>query len=309
MKIKVIILSSIVGILLLSGCNQTPSPTQSIDNPIETNVTISTDTDSIPETDITMEPEPTEPLIASINNEGIWLRDFEEEIQRYLSAAEKLQKEIDNEQARTTVLDTMIDTVLLAQGARDAGFTIDQQSYDGKLQSLIVDVGSESQFQQWLIDNKYSPESFERIYKLQLEAAWMRDVIINKVPTRAEQIRARQILVSGKTLADSIYSQLQNGADFDYYAWGYDQLAGGELGWFPRGYLILPQIEEAVFNLQPGEYTEVIESVYGFHIVQVLERELDRELTQDALIQKQREALMEWLTEQKSLSLIEITQG
>jgi len=86
-------------------------------------------------------------------------------------------------------------------------------------------------------------------------------------------------------------------------------LAGGELGWFPRGYLILPQIEEAVFNLQPGEYTEVIESVYGFHIVQVLERELDRELTQDALIQKQREALMEWLTEQKSLSLIEITQG
>ena len=81
------------------------------------------------------------------------------------------------------------------------------------------------------------------------------------------------------------------------------------MGWFPRDYLVLPQIEEAVFILQPGEYSPVIESNYGYHIVQVMERELDRELTQDALLQKQRLTLMDWLESQKASSSVILSQN
>ncbi|MBW6472993.1 MAG: peptidylprolyl isomerase [Anaerolineaceae bacterium] len=294
----------IISFLVLTGCNtiQTPLPPDNLTP--DPGILIRTETNVVPEESPTLVPTPSVPMIATINDEGIWLSDFEDEVQRYLTAATNLEKEVDENQAREIVLETMTDTLLLAQGARTAGFNLDQDSYVRKLENLVMESAGENQFQQWLLDHHYSPESFERLYRLQIEATWMRDNLISQVPTRVEQIRARQILVSSKTLADDIYNQLQNGADFDYYAWGYDQLAGGELGWFPRGYLVLPQIEEAVFNLQPGEYSQVIESTYGYHIVQVMEYELDRELTQDALLQKQRFTLIAWLKDQKENSSI-----
>jgi parvulin-like peptidyl-prolyl isomerase len=72
---------------------------------------------------------------------------------------------------------------------------------------------------------------------------------------------------------------------------------------------VLPQIEEVVFNLQPGEYSHVIESTYGYHIVEVMEREFDRELTQDALLKKQRLTLMAWLVDQKANSSVILSQN
>lgn len=299
----------IISFLVLTGCttNQTPLPSENLTP--DPGILLSTETIVVPVEPSTQVPTPSEPMIATVNDEGIWLSDFEDEVARYVEAATKLGKEVDENQAREIVLETMTDTLLLAQGARASGFLLDEVSYTRKFDNLVIESGGENQFQQWLLDNHYSPESFERLYKLQIEAAWMRDYLISQVPTRAEQIRARQILVSSKTLADDIYNQLQNGADFEYYAWGYDQLAGGELGWFPRDYLVLPQIEEVVFNLQPGEFSQVIESTYGYHIVEVMERELDRELTQDALIQKQRLALIAWLSDQKANSSVILSQN
>jgi peptidyl-prolyl cis-trans isomerase C len=296
--------SFIILVIFITGCNQTQS-TSTPENTIEIpEIKDGTETVASSTITITVEPTPSEPLVVTVNDEGIWLSDYETEVQRYLDAAENLDKEVDENLAKELVLDTMIETVLLAQGARDAGFILDQETSKKKLELLVIDTGGESQFLQWINQNNYSQENFERIYKLQIEAVWMRDQIISQVPTRAEQIRARQILVSSQTLAENIFNEIENGAEFDYYSWGYDQLSGGELGWFPRGYLILPEIEAAVFDLQPGEHTDVIQSTYGFHIVQVMERDLDRVLTQDALLQKQRIALESWLSEKKANSTI-----
>lgn len=295
--------------VLLVGCaNSVPGSTP---NGGQSNST-TTETPAIENTIIptfTIEPTPDVPFIAKINNEGIRLSDYEDEIQRYNAALVQMEKEPGDLETENIVLQSMIDTVLLAQAARGNGYTLDKGSFENRISTLIIDAGGETQFQQWLEDNFYSQESFQRLYQLDLEAVWMRDKIIGEVPLREEQIRARQILVSSRTLAEDIYRQLENGIEFDYYAWGYDQLSGGELGWFPRGYLILPQIEDAVFNLQPGEYTEVIESIYGFHIVEVMDRELDRQLTQDALIQKQKIALSNWLNAQRDKSSIILNQN
>jgi len=296
--------SFIILVIFITGCNQSQS-TSTLDNAIETPViTEGTETVMSPIITQTVEPTPSAPLVATVNDEGIWLTDYEAEVKRYTDAAINLNKEVDENLAKELVLDTMVETILLAQGAREAGFVLDQEILTKEMEQLIIDTGGESQFQQWLSQNNYSQESFERIYKLQIEAVWMRDHIISQVPTRAEQIRARQILVSSQTLANDIFNELEKGAAFDYYSWGYDLLSGGELGWFPRDYLILPEIEAAVFDLQPGEYTDVIQSTYGFHIVQVMEKDLDRVLTQDALLQKQRIALKSWLSEKKANSTI-----
>ena len=310
MKIRSLLLTSFfIVAFMLTGCNgnqQTATPDNAQVSPGDPEII---ETVSVPIPTSTLEPTPAEPMAAMINGERIWLSDFEAEIQRFMDAANNLEKEIDADQAKDIVLDTMVETILLAQGARASGFILDQETYLKKYDQLVINSGGEDLFQQWLTDNHYTQESFEHIYRLQIEAVWMRDTILSQVPVCAEQIRARQILVSSKTLAEDIYKQLQNGVDFEYYSWGYDLLSGGELGWFPRDYLILPQIEAAVFNLQPGDYTEVIESTYGYHIVQVMERELDRLLTQDALIQKQRIAIEAWLTDQKKKSTVILEQN
>ena len=52
----------------------------------------------------------------------------------------------------------------------------------------------------------------------------------------------------------------------------YDPITLGELGWVPRGYLLDPKADEAVFALQAGAYSDVIATDAGFHIFKALER-------------------------------------
>lgn len=49
---------------------------------------------------------------------------------------------------------------------------------------------------------------------------------------------------------------------------------GGELGFMGRGDLV-PEFEAAAFALRDGEISEVIETEYGFHIIQLIERRGD----------------------------------
>ena len=139
-----------------------------------------------------------------------------------------------------------------------------------------------------------------------IAAVWQRDQIINAVPETALQVHARQILVFDEESADEIYAQLESGADFATLSDAYDPLTGGDLGWFPKGYLFLPEIEEVAFELTPGDYSQVIETDYGFHIIQVIERDEEHELLPDVRKVLQQAALNDWLKTQREEGQIEI---
>lgn len=47
--------------------------------------------------------------------------------------------------------------------------------------------------------------------------------------------------------------------------------AGGDLGWQKRGTFV-PEFEAVAYNLEPGEISEIFESPFGYHFVQLLER-------------------------------------
>jgi peptidyl-prolyl cis-trans isomerase C len=100
--------------------------------------------------------------------------------------------------------------------------------------------------------------------------------------------------------------QIQAGADFDALAFQYDPLTGGDLSWFPRGYLTQASVEEAGFALQPGEISSLIHTDFGYHILKVIERDAAHPLAADARQALQRLALLNWLEQQKAISTIDI---
>ena len=87
--------------------------------------------------------------------------------------------------------------------------------------------------------------------------------------------RLKHILVKEKKLADSIYTLLKNGADFDQmvkkYSGDYASVKNnGDMGFFSWDNTSLPVFfKEIVFSLKKGEFSQPIEMPYGYHIVKM----------------------------------------
>ncbi len=101
---------------------------------------------------------------------------------------------------------------------------------------------------------------------------------------KPEQRRASHILIRNSKDADeatrstaskkieAVKARLAAGEDFATVAKDTSDditaTKGGDLGFFPRG-AMLPEFEEAVFNLAKDEISDIIETTYGFHIIQL----------------------------------------
>jgi peptidyl-prolyl cis-trans isomerase C len=210
------------------------------------------------------------------------------------------------EDPETFVINDLINQVLLAQSAFSAGFSLDNVAVQNRIDQLAVQAGGDQAMEKWLTANGYTDESFRQALERSLAGAWMRDQIILAVPAAAEQAHARQILLYNLDEANEVFAQLQSGGDFEALADMYDPVTGGELGWFPRGYLTMKELEDAAFSLEPGQHSPVIQTPLGFHIVKVLERDPARSLEPNARLILQGQALAEWLQQRRAQSDIQI---
>ncbi len=76
--------------------------------------------------------------------------------------------------------------------------------------------------------------------------------------------------------AERVLGEIEAGGDFATLARQFsDDSAsgreGGDLGWFGRGPMV-PSFEEAAFGATPGQVVGPVESPYGWHLIQVLDR-------------------------------------
>ena len=257
---------------------------------------------------VTPAPTPTErPMAAHVNGVGILISEYQTEMQRYQAAVGQLGETYDEALASQEVMDELVDQTLLAQAAGEQGHTVDDAAVQAELDSLTQNIGGSEALQSWLAQNFYTDESFRIALKRNMAASWMKDQIAAGVPTRMEQVHARQILVDSQDEAESVLRQLQVGSPFEDLAYTYDELTGGELGWFPRGYLLQPDVENAAFSLEVGSFSGIISTSYGYHIIEVIEKEADHLLSPDALLFMQHEALNSWLEEKRAQGTIELS--
>ena len=289
----------VLGSLLAACSGGAPETTPAVTTPsgetTEATVPLPTDTPIPP----TATPEP---LAASVNGEGIPLAVYEAELARFQAAYTDQEMGAAEHQQ---VLDSLIDTVLLAQAAQENGFELSEAGLDERLNRLIEQSGGQESFQNWLNNNGYDQDSFQQALALNAAAAWYRDQLMAAVPSTAEQVHARQIFLYNSEDAKNVLERLNAGTNFVTIATETDPVAAGELGWFPRGYLFEQTLEDMAFSLEAGQHSEVISSEIGYHIIQVVEREPDHELSPDALLVLQQKALHDWLQEQRSSAVIE----
>ena len=242
---------------------------------------------------------PAEIFTALVNGEGILLTDYESELIRFHETSGTGLATYGEER----VLDEMIDQVLLAQAADEEGLIVDETMIHERIQKLGI---SPQALEEWKTEYGYTDESFHRAITLAIASAWMRDTIIAGVPNEVEQVHARQILLYNSIEAETVLTLLEAGTDFETLAEEYDPLTKGDLGWFPRGYLTVNELDDPLFSLEPGTYSGIIQSPLGYHIVQVIERNPIHPLTANTRRFVQLQAMTAWLENQRKIGEIVI---
>jgi peptidyl-prolyl cis-trans isomerase SurA len=131
---------------------------------------------------------------------------------------------------------------------------------------------------------------------------------VSQVVTAAE---ARRKLVELKQRLDNKAATFEELAKL--YSNDLSASKGGDLGWVYPGDTV-PEFERAMNELKPGEVSEPVETPFGFHLIQVLERKSD-EVSQErqrtaarAAIRERKleEATEDWLRELRDRAYVEI---
>ncbi len=143
-----------------------------------------------------------------------------------------------------------------------------------------------------------------------------------------DKVLARQIVVDDKALAEKIYQELQNGADFVELAKKYSKVGadqGGALGAEPGSTepgpvtrVVFPEaVATEVFKLKNGGITPVIEAGGRYYIVQVVKflpggdvkyEEVKEKVKKDALAVKQQGALEAYIEEVRKKAQVKFAE-
>ncbi len=252
---------------------------------------------------------PEAPLAASVNGEPITLAEFERERAR---RALGMQIEPATQEAfDASVLDAMIDQLLIEQAAAELDITIGDEAVDEEI-ALQVSLAeaNDTTLEEVLEAQLYTLDEYREVVRDVLLVQQMSEVVA-EVPDSAPQVHARHILVADEAAARDLLNQLQAGADFAQLATQYSldsssAPSGGDLGWVPRGVLLQQEIEDAIFALEPGQTApDPVRSSLGFHVVQTLERVEDRPLSPADVAQARQQKFLDWLETQRQDATIE----
>ncbi|RRR73281.1 MAG: peptidylprolyl isomerase [Candidatus Viridilinea halotolerans] len=214
------------------------------------------------------------------------------------------------------LLNQLIQIELVIQRAATEGVAADAAAIAAQIEEIKVSQagGDEAQFLAFLDQIQVGSEP-------NLRRLLERDQIVEQMIlkyTTLEQARARHILIARdlpppvagegaeatpdeaaeaataandaalQAEAEELLRQIEGGADFAALAQEHSDdpgsgAEGGDLGWAPRG-LFVPPFEEAIFSMAVGE-RRLVETDYGFHIIELLEGPALRSLDDPGLLQ------------------------
>lgn len=197
------------------------------------------------------------------------------------------------------VLDRLITNRLVLQEGERLGITVTEEEIDAEIKNVINNnfFGMAEYFYQALEQYGLTEKAVKDDLKTEtvLRKIVQEQINITDEDAREyfmtnqeyfnipEQVEARHILVDTREEAGEVIQLLDNGKDFAELAREYskdlvsaDQ--GGNLGFFQRGEMV-SEFEEVAFGLAINQRSDLVETIYGFHIIEVLDRRTSQEVT------------------------------
>jgi len=250
-------------------------------------------------------------VVATVNGEKIYKDELFEAL---------------NRQAGSSTLEQLIIQRLIAQEARSLGLQVSQEEVDGELDRFIETAlgGDHEKFKQFLDQYNISEDTLR--WEIEL------DLLLRKIVEETmldiqekdiqeyfeknrddfnvpEQVEARHILVETEEEAREILAQLRNGGDFVELAKKHslDEASlenDANLGFFTREDMV-EEFSNAAFDLEVGQLSEPVKTVYGYHIIEVLNRREAREVELEEVYDQVREVLKESQIMEKREELIQ----
>ena len=269
-------------------------------------------------------------VLGVVGNEKILLSDIEQEHLRM-----KVQGTVEEGDMKCKILEElMIHKLLLHQAALDS-IDVPQSSVDGeldrRLKYFVNQVGSEAALEKYFnktifqikVDLRVTIE--EALLAQQMQGKIVENVAVtpsevkrffrqipkDSLPVIPEQYEVRQIVLNPPAGQEANYAvrekllsireRILKGERFSTLAVAYSEdrasaTRGGELGFMPREGLV-KAFSDVAFSLKDGQVSQIVESEYGFHIIQMIEHRGDEvnvrhilmtpEYSPDALLKSQ----------------------
>lgn len=249
-------------------------------------------------------------VVAVVNDEVITLSELNGAFEPYRAKLEAAYEGQERDkaltEARVTLLNQMIDALLMQQESRKTGIVVREEEVTDAIKDLLARRNiSQEDLRKGLAKEGSTLEAYRKDIRDQLmRLKLIRRDIKSRVAVTDEEIgeyyrkhredyegnesvRIKQIFlplpkeedqaVREKLRADAgeIHRRLMNGEPFDQlsakYSEGPAAATGGDIGYIGRG-MIIPEVEEVAFMLALQQISGVIESSVGFHILQVIDR-------------------------------------
>ncbi len=245
-------------------------------------------------------------VIATVGGEIILLSEVEEQFSYMKSQRAEL-----GDEAKCMILDNlMLNSLLLNQSKRDSVLVTDEeveQELTARVDQILSQMNNDiKQFEEYygqtvsevkeqFRDDLRNRKQIEKMRAKITEGmtvtpsevkAYFADIPRDSLPYFNSEVEISEVVVTPKAnelqkkitsdkLAD-LRSRIEKGESFATLAEKFSDdpmsaRVGGDLGWAKRGTFV-PAFEANAYRLEPNEISQVFESEFGFHIIQLLER-------------------------------------
>ena len=209
-------------------------------------------------------------------------------------------QQFQTEEGQKYVLEDLINQELLYMYAKDN--KIDQEEeFRNEMKKVEDNVLKQYVINKILTSVKLTEEEKKAFYDAQKQSF-----------SKPETASAKHILVDTEEKANEILGKINTGdVTFEDAAKEHSSCpsknAGGDLGTFGRGQMV-PEFEEAVFNMNKGEVSGPVKTQFGYHLIKLEDRnessipaydEVAEEVGKTLLYQKQGEVYQQKLNEVK----------
>ena len=175
-----------------------------------------------------------------------------------------------NPEGRAKLIDELIMQELLYSEAIEKGYDKEEEFltvFENMKSSLIKQYA----MNKLLVNTSVSDEEVKKYYEKHKD-----------MYSQPETARASHILVNTEEEANDILKEIANGLSFEEAAQKYSncpsKAQGGDLGEFTRGRMV-PEFEEAAFEMNVGEVSEPVKTQFGYHIIKLLDKKEAKKLS------------------------------